>query len=639
MNVLRSTRGLIAALSLPLLFVAACGDSGSSTGSNTGSITITLGGQTLVLTQGESGTVTVNVVRNDFDGALTVSAQGLPTGVTAPNVTIGASETQGTLTFTAGGSAAAGQSNVTVSVAGQGIATRTASLALTVNAGTEPTFTLAATSTAVTVQAGASTTTTLSADRVANFAGNVALSATAPAGITTSFSQQTLTTTTTSSILTITADGSVAAGAYTVTVNAVSGAITRTQAITVTVTSNDGGGGGGGGAGNVTWNFCGAVAGVPAWVAAQDGNGAWQAVNGANGVFSFQINSGRGGIAYAVQTATGGWDTRIFFGTTAELQAVGTSRCFGSTGAGKTVTGTLTGAGLTDLTLATLGQSQANIAGGAMTFSNVIEGNVDLIVGNSTLGGGAFLPARLFIQRGLNIANGGSVGTINMANGVVPATATMTINNLGAEVAVIGPASYVTANNTRGVLYALAGLPVASASQTWYGFPAGSQVAGDMHVINVIALPSLLDNSQTRQVTLVSAAVANRTVTLGPALAAPTVTVTSTAPYVRLNAAHNVQASYNGYFLANYQQGTGAASRAMTVEATAGYLDGAATFNGQIPDLTPAGYVADYGLKTAVATTWTLTATGWTTGNFIGANPWTDGATYLSGTRMGTITP
>src|SRR5690606_6358391 len=106
-----------------------------------------------------------------------------------------------------------------------------------------------------------------------------------------------------------------------------------------------------------------------------------------------------------------------------------------------------------------------------------------------------------------------------------------------------------------------------------------------------------------------------------------------------LNTAHAVQASYNGYFLANYQQGTGAASRAMTVEATAGYLDGAATFNGQIPDLTPAGYVADYGLKTAVATTWTLTATGWTTGNFIGANPWTDGATYLSGTRMGTITP
>jgi hypothetical protein len=165
-------------------------------------------------------------------------------------------------------------------------------------------------------------------------------------------------------------------------------------------------------------------------------------------------------------------------------------------------------------------------------------------------------------------------------------------------------------------------------------------VAGDVHVVNVIALPSLLDNTQTRQATLVSAAVANRAVTLGPALTAPAVTVTATAPYVRLNIAHTVQATYNGYFVANYQQGAGAAARATTVETTSGYLSGGATFNGQIPDLSPlGGYLADYGLKTAVATTWTLTATGWTTGNFVGANPWTDGALYLSATRLGMITP
>ena len=97
------------------------------------------------IAQGASGTSTITVTpQNGFNGSVTLSASGLPNGVTAsfnPNPTTGVS----TLTLTAGASAATGTSTVTITGV-SGALTHTTTVQLTVTTALGPAVTLTPTS-------------------------------------------------------------------------------------------------------------------------------------------------------------------------------------------------------------------------------------------------------------------------------------------------------------------------------------------------------------------------------------------------------------------------------------------------------------------------------------------------------------
>ena len=99
----------------------------------------------LSIAQGSSGTSTITVTpQNGFSGSVTLSASGLPNGVTAafsPDPTT----TTSTLTLTASASAAIGTSTVTITGV-SGSVTATTTLTLTVSASTGPSVTLSPTS-------------------------------------------------------------------------------------------------------------------------------------------------------------------------------------------------------------------------------------------------------------------------------------------------------------------------------------------------------------------------------------------------------------------------------------------------------------------------------------------------------------
>jgi hypothetical protein len=100
----------------------------------------------VAIAQGSSGTSTITVTpQNGFSGSVTLSASGLPSGVTAgfaPNPTA----TTSTLTLTASATATTGTSTVTITGV-SGSVTATTTLALTVNpSGTGPTVTVSPTS-------------------------------------------------------------------------------------------------------------------------------------------------------------------------------------------------------------------------------------------------------------------------------------------------------------------------------------------------------------------------------------------------------------------------------------------------------------------------------------------------------------
>jgi hypothetical protein len=197
----------------------------------------------LTINRGASGTSTITITRTGgFTGGVTLSASGLPSGVTASFSTNPATGGSSALTLSASSTATLGAATVTITGTGGGL-TRTTTLNLTVNQPQTPDFSLSPNPTSLTINRGASGTSTITVTRTGGFTGDVTLSATGlPSGVTSSFSPNPATGT--SSVLTLTASGTATLGAATVTVTGTGGGLTRTTTINLTV--NDAGGGTGG---------------------------------------------------------------------------------------------------------------------------------------------------------------------------------------------------------------------------------------------------------------------------------------------------------------------------------------------------------------------------------------------------------
>lgn len=175
--------------------------------------------------------VTLTVAaKNGFKGSVTLSATGLPSGVTAV-FSPAATTSTSTVTFTASASALAGTYPITI-MGVSGTLSSTAPISLTVAA---PGFTLSASAATISVARGASGISTITVNRLNGFTATVALSATGlPSGVTAVFSPATATTT---SSLAFTASSTATTGASTVTVTGTSGTLKNTITIGLTVTA------------------------------------------------------------------------------------------------------------------------------------------------------------------------------------------------------------------------------------------------------------------------------------------------------------------------------------------------------------------------------------------------------------------
>ena len=186
---------------------------------------------TLSVVQGNSATSTITIDDlNNFNGSVSLTATGLPTGVTAsfsPSTTTGTS----ILTLTASSTATVGPATITVTGI-SGTLTHTTTIALTVLPA--PDYSLSASPNSVSVVQGNNGTSTITVNGLNNFTGAVNLVASGlPAGVTASFSPA---STTTTSILTLTASGAATVGPATITITGTAGSLTHTTTVTLTVT-------------------------------------------------------------------------------------------------------------------------------------------------------------------------------------------------------------------------------------------------------------------------------------------------------------------------------------------------------------------------------------------------------------------
>jgi hypothetical protein len=188
----------------------------------------------LTIAQGAGGSSTITVTPlNGFSSTVTLSATGLPTGVTASFSPNPATSTN-TLTLTATSTAVAGPATVTITGT-SGNLTNTTTVSLTVNAVPPPNFTLSASPNSLTLAQGASGASIITVSPLNGFASTVTLSATGlPTGVTASFSLNPAIST---SILMLTATGSARTGTTTVTITGQSGSLSNTTTLSLTVTA------------------------------------------------------------------------------------------------------------------------------------------------------------------------------------------------------------------------------------------------------------------------------------------------------------------------------------------------------------------------------------------------------------------
>jgi hypothetical protein len=394
------------------------------------------------------------------------------------------------------------------------------------------TYTIAAAPATVSVIQGGGGESRISIARTGDFRGTVTLAiAGAPAGLTATINPSS--TTGTMATLVLTTVAAVAMGTSTLTITGTAtGRTDQTTTVIVDIAPYTGG------AGNVTVDFSSCAFGsFPAWFAFQDGTGPWTQVLDSADVYRFDIASARGGYASA------GIDgLRVSLATRSELTASAILPC-GSGEPTKTVSGTLAGLGLNDVVYVSMGGSWTDNEGGpvaasSFTMTGVQDGDQDLIayrfnpraMGNSQ---------RVIIRRDQNIANGGTLGTLDFdaPESFAPTTASLTVTGDAGSSPVRHGMSYLAGAGC--TPYDLYYDPTTGADFTTRGIPAAHQRATDFHRV-------VLYTTQTNGIRYAYESfhtLADRVVALPAAVPVPTVT-TPPGGHLRIQAALTLPSDY-----------------------------------------------------------------------------------------------
>lgn len=187
---------------------------------------------TMSVPQGRSGTTKVTLTREKFEGEVSFSITGAPTGVTAKfdPVKTDKKGTETTLTLTVGDTVAVQKHTLKV-VAQSGNKKKEQTLELTVQV--KPDFSITTTPAAVTVKQGATGTVTVNLART-NLTAAIALTLEgAPTGVTGTFSPASAPAAT--STLTLNVTTTAAAGVYNLTVRGKGDGLDKTARVTLTV--------------------------------------------------------------------------------------------------------------------------------------------------------------------------------------------------------------------------------------------------------------------------------------------------------------------------------------------------------------------------------------------------------------------
>jgi hypothetical protein len=406
---------------------------------------------------------------------------------------------------------------------------------------------------------------------------------------------------------------SVTPGTYNLTINGTSSAGPRSTGLTLTVGTSS--------SGNVTVDFAGCPAGErAAWLAVQDGGGPWTRITGTGDVYNFTIGSSGGGVAYVVLGASNAAAITVQYMSQAEFTAHTWVQC-PPPATGKTINGSVANAAQTDQPTISLGGSYKTVLTFLSTtfqLTNVPDGAQDLVAYRHSLVGGN---DTAIIRRAQNIADNGTVGTLDFGGteAFAPATATITLSNLlGSETASHSMSYQVNANCATAPLYFSA---TAGATFTASGIPTAQQLPTDFHSLMVGASTT----TESRIITQYNHSLVARTITLGAVMPTPTVT-TLAGSYKRLQAVYTLPTDYEGFTGLDYSDG---ANKTVNISATFGYLGGTSVTLALADYSALSGWDNSWPPATSSTGTWTVL------GISAPASACTEGATFKTASVNG----
>ena len=379
------------------------------------------------------------------------------------------------------------------------------------------------------------------------------------------------------------------------------------------------------------WTFAD-TASRPVWLAYQSGDGAWTRVTpraaGDTTRFAFSVRD-RGGVAVVTRSEGEGeaaYELAVFYGSAEEIATFGRAESAPMAEGTKRLTGSVAGGGMMSQTTVTLGGTMAMVMPMQSTFtmSNVASGPQDLVAALSSFSMDGPEPSialsKLIIRRGVDLADGAAIPTLDFggAEAFAPASAALTVEGAaGAQIAT--SVSYRTAGGGMGLLSAGLG------GARYYGVPSAKQVAGDLHMLSVMALPPGAGEEEeeeelpigvgagtadgTRAVLTYFAEARDRTIALGPVLETPAVAAVTGGAYPRWRASVARQAEYGSGLVAEFAQEE--AGRHVTVTVTEKYAGDAKTWEPAVPDLAAAeGFDAAWAPRPGAPMSWTVSAYG-----------------------------
>ena len=372
---------------------------------------------------------------------------------------------------------------------------------------------------------------------------------------------------------------------------------------------------------------------TPAWFAYRNEGADWATITpNTEGTYSFTANNHV--ILAFVRQSGSDYHTDIVYTTSTDLEKL-TQACL-EEGGSKTLNGTIAGVSGSQQAAVTMNFSSVFLTPQQTSFAltQLADRPLDLVASRQVVSGNVQAADRVIIRRSVNQVNNTSMATLDFAGveAFTPGSITATVAGL-----TIGETSLLQNNffsqlETSQTLSAVSG--VGNGGSTMVVVPTGQLAAGDYHDMFAFGITP---NGSVRGVERFFRS-GNQTLTIGGALALPTVSTIGTSPYVRLRLQLSRQSEFGSAVVVDYtQQHTNLTVTSVSVTATAGYF-GSGAWGLDIPNLAGVtGWQNSWGLLSGGGTVdWTVSAYSGRAELLFGIKP-TDGETVGFAARSSSI--
>jgi hypothetical protein len=433
----------------------------------------------------------------------------------------------------------------------------------TVTVGLTGAYALSLTPSTVSLHPGGTTTAALNIGRTGGFHGTVAIAGGSGAGIVATVNPAS--TTSSTAVVTVVADANANVGMQTLHITgSAPGRADQVVDLGVDVTPAPP-------VNNNTWTFCAPT--IPIWFSYLDG-ATWHQVVGVNDVYDFNIASDRGGVAFVTQAGPDDFSLQTYYDLTSKLTGIGATQCPATL---KTLTGTISGASVTDFSYIALGSAQTSRTGnGGYSLHNVPFGQLDLLLGLSANAAQMTTLTKFHFERMVHYTDGSSVPIDwgNAANTFAPENHTATINGLNGRIGFTNLQYRTPRNAFDGLLYQDA-YGSTSNVRTIGMVPLAQQEAGDLHIVSAFVRDQnpIPNNSQEVFGRYMFGNARDVTFGVPSGNGCPNITPTQTNPYLILNAPFTTAANLNKRYGLSFTQSNGPYHRSVSIEASFDYFN------------------------------------------------------------------